>query len=178
MLMHQGRYAEAVAQLDMAQKLTPTSTAVLASKALALGFGGHKDEGMRLLETVDGTGQDTAMVHRNLGYLSLVAPRDTGRFLRESVRFAEIRRDAGTVALLRVAEEAFAAGGETAMWETILREERAAHPDAAHPTYLMAEADAALGHEQSALGELARLADDRDGHMMGMVTEPDVPPAA
>ena len=172
MLMHQGRYAEAVAQLDMAQKLTPTSTAVLASKALALGFGGHKDEGMRLLETMDGTGQDTAMVHRNLGYLSLVAPRDTGRFLRESVRFAEMRRDAATVALLRVAGEAFAAGGETAMWETILREERAAHPDAAHPTYLMAEADAALGHEQSALGELARLADDRDGHMMGMVTEP------
>ena len=173
MLMHQGRYAEAVAQLDAAQQLTPTSTAILASKALALGFGGHKEEGMRLLEAMDGTGQDAAMVHRDLGYLSLVAPQDTGRFLRESVRFAEMRRDPETVALLRVAGEAFAAGGETAMWETVLREERAAHPDAAHPTYLMAEADAALGHEQAALRELARLADDRDGRMVGMVMEPE-----
>ena len=172
MLMHQGRYAEAVAQLNAAQQLAPTSTAILASKALALGFGGHKDEAMRLLEAMDGTGQDAAMVHRDLGYLSLVAPRDTGRFLRESVRFAELRRDGETVALLRVAAEAFAARGETAMWETMLREERAAHPDAAHPTYLMAEADAALGHEQAALGELARLAEDRDGRMVGMVMEP------
>ena len=127
---------------------------------------------MGLVEALYGTGQDAAMVHRNLGYLSLVAPRDTGRFLRESVRFAEMRRDAAAVTVLRAAGEAFAAGGEPAMWKAMLREESTAHPDAAHPTYLMAEAEAALGHEQVALEELARLAEDRDGRVMGMVVEP------
>ena len=176
MLMHQGRSVEAVAQLDAAQRLSPTSTAILASKALALGFGGHKEEGMRLLEAMDATGQTAAVVHRNMGYLSLVEPRDTGRFLRESVRFAEMRQDVRGAAMLRTAAEAFAAGGETAMWKAMLREERAVHPDADHPTYLMAEAEAALGHEQAALDELARLAEDRDGRLMGMLVEPEFLP--
>ncbi len=172
MLMHQGRYAEAIAQLDTAQRLNPTSTAIVASKALALGFGGHKEEGMRLLEVMDSTGQEAAVVHRNLGYLSLVAPRDMGRFLRESVRFTEMRRDTQAAMRLRTAAEAFAAGGETEMWKAVLREEQAANPNTAHPTYMMAQAEAALGHERAALAELTELARDRDGRLMGIMVEP------
>ena len=172
MLMHQSRYVEASVQLDLAQRLDPASAAILASKALALGFGGHKDEGVRLLEAMDGAGQDTAMMHRNLAYLSLVAPQDTGRFLREYRRFAEMRSDTESVEQMRVAALAFATSGERAMWEVVLRQEQRKHSDAAHPSYLMAQADARLGHEETAIRELSLLREDHDPRMMGMILEP------
>lgn len=57
MLMHQGRYPEAIAQLDEAQHLRPTSTAILATKALAIGFSGRKDEAVAMLRTLEGAGE-------------------------------------------------------------------------------------------------------------------------
>ncbi len=172
MLMHQGRSAEALAHFDLAQRLNPTSTAVLASKALALGFSGEKDAAIQLLESIDSGGRDAAMVHRNLALLHLVAPRDTGRFLAEMERFASLRHDTGALPLLAEATRTYGAQGETAMWQAILDGERATHPDAAHPTYLMAQAEAMLGHEDASLRMLSCLTEDRDAQLMGLVLEP------
>ncbi len=172
MLMHQGRYVEALAQLDVAQRLDPASAAILATKALTLGFGGHKDQGMQLLEAMDGAGKETAVMHRNLAYLSLVTPRDPGRILREYQRFAEMRGDKESTDRLLAAADTFAAKGERAMWETMLRDEQRSHPRAAHPSYLMAQADANLGHEDVAIRELTQLVEDHDDRMVGLVLEP------
>lgn len=54
----------------------------------------------------------------------------------------------------------------------MLGRERAGHPDVEHPTYLMAQAEAAMGHEDAAIEALDRLATQRDGQMLGMLTEP------
>ena len=172
MLMHQGRYTEALAELGIAQRLNPTSTAILATKALTIGFSGQKELGMRLLETMARDGRDTSIVHRDLSYLSLMAPRDPARFLEEAQRFAELRQDTSKVPLLRDAHEALNRKGEAAMWEAILEGERVIHPDEARPSYMMAEAEAALGRGGAALNDLAKLADARDACVQGMMLEP------
>ena len=172
MLMHQGRYKEALSELGIAQRLNPTSTAILAAKALTIGFSGQKETGVRLLETMERDGKDTSVIHRNLSYLSLMAPREPARFLEEAQRFAELRQDSLKVPLLRAAREALNQKGETAMWEAILEGERLTHPDDARPSYMMAEAEAALGQGGAALNDLAKLADARDAGVQGMMLEP------
>ena len=62
------------------------------------------------------------------------------------------------------------------MWEAVLRNEQQNHPDATHPSYLMAQADANLGHEDTAMRELTQLAEDHDTRVMGIVLEPAFAP--
>ncbi len=52
MLTHEGRYKEAIEQLDIAQRLEPTSAAVLSTRALALGLSGHRGEAVDMLQDV------------------------------------------------------------------------------------------------------------------------------
>lgn len=172
MLMHQGRYPEALAQLALAQQLDPRSTAILATKALTLGFSGQKATGVRLLESMEHDGKEISIVHRDLSYLSLVAPRDPARFLEEARRFAEMRQDPVKVPLLRDARKALDRAGEPAMWAAILQGERLTHPDNERPSYMMAEAEAALGQDGAALAHLAKLAEARDSRVQGMMLEP------
>ena len=172
MLMHQGRYQEALAQLALAQRLDPKSTAILASKALAIGFSGQKDLGIRLLESMERDGKDISIVHRDLSYLSLIAPRDPARFLDEAERFAEMRHDLANVPLLRDARKVLAREGEPAMWEALIAGERATHLKDNRPSYTMAEAEAARGQSGAALNDLARLTEVRDARIQGMMLEP------
>ncbi len=172
MLMHQGRSAEALAELDRAQHLSPTSNAILATKALALGYAGHRREGVRLLESLERTDPVFGAPHRNLAFLSLLEPRDMPRYLSEMRRFAELRREPEEMRLLPAATGAYRRGGEPAMWAQTLATERALHPDTTHPTLLMAESETALGQTDRAIEDLSRLAAERASPMIGLVTDP------
>ena len=172
MLTHQGRYPEAIAQLDMAEHIRPNSTAILASKALAMGFAGQRDEAVRLLRAAEESGANSPVLHRNIAILSRIAPEDTRTFLVEMKKFSEMRGDAATAMLLTQAKRSFDREGERAMWSTVLEEERRANPDEGHPTYLMAQAEAALGHDETARVDLRYLAEERSTRLVGMVMEP------
>ena len=173
MLTHQGRFGEAVTQLNLAQHLRPDSTAIIASRSLALAYSGHADEAMTLLEPLLSTGFDAAVIHRNLAFISLQEPRNLARYVSEMRRFAELRRDPAALALWIAAQQAFEhGGGEQAMWTEILSHERRTHPDPAHPSYLMAKATAALGHGDDALAELELLRSQHDGDLIGLAVDP------
>ncbi|HEX4155098.1 MAG TPA: hypothetical protein VHY48_05755 [Acidobacteriaceae bacterium] len=168
MLMHQTRYAEALDQLDRAQVLEPSSAGVLGTRAYALGLSGRRDEAADLLQDILTRVPDSAPLHFILAQLSLQEPRDIPRYLDQMRRFAELRHSEEEMKLLEAAEPAYRRGGETAMWRAMLEVEQKLHPDAAHPTYFMVELETALGMNDAALRDLARLVRDHNEQMVGL----------
>lgn len=176
MLTHQGLYAEALDQLNAAQQLEPTSAAILASRAYALGLSGHRDEAVEQLQPLVATDHDSSSAHRTLAALSLMEPREIPRFLAEIQKFAEMRNDHDTLNRLTLASDAFQHGGEPAMWADMLQNERKLHPSPEQPTYFMVEAQAALGHQDAAIQDMFILAKHRDPDMIGIRIDPLLDP--
>ncbi len=171
MLLHQARYSEALVQLNVARSLAPASPAILASQALALGLSGHRDEAAAQLQTLASHGHETASLHRTLAVLSLVQPRDLPRYLTEVQRLAQMRQDADLLTVVLAGEQAYREHGETGLWSAMAEQEHRFHP-AGHPTYLLADLDAASGHNVEALRDLSTLADQRDPQMIGIAMDP------
>ena len=176
MLTHEGRYNEAIEQLNLAQRLDPTSEAVLSTRALALGLSGRRGEAVDMLQDVINQTPGVSSPHAILAVLSRVEPRDTARFLEETRKAAEMRHSDEMLQVTAAAESAYESGGENAMWMAILATEGRLHPGASNRTFLMVEAEASLGRNDAAFADLNKLAQRRDPTLMGIVLDPTLAP--
>ena len=176
MLTHEGRYKEAVEQLNLAQRLDPASEAVLSTRALALGLSGRRGEAVDMLQDVINQTPGVSSPHAILAVLSNIEPRDTARFLDETRKAAEMRHSDEMLQVTSAAEPAYKSGGEKAMWTAILSTEERLHPGASNRTYLMVEAEAALGRYDAAFSDLDKLVRRRDPTLMGIVLDPTLAP--
>jgi tetratricopeptide (TPR) repeat protein len=176
MLTHEGRYSEAIEQLNLAQRLQPTSAAVLSTRALALGLSGHRGEAVDLLQDAVNENPAASSPHEILAILSKVQPRDSARFLDETRRVGELRHSPEMLRVTAAGETAYRSGGENAMWAAILAAEEKLHPGASNRTYLMIEAEAALGHNEPAFKDLTLLAQRHDPSLIGIVLDPVLSP--
>jgi tetratricopeptide (TPR) repeat protein len=172
MLMHQARHDQALEQLNEAQRLQPASSAIVASKALALGLGGRRDEASNLLQTAVEIDPDSGALHRSLAILSLVQPRDLARYLDERRRYAMIRKDQEELDVVAAGESGYRSAGEQGMWAAMLAIEKKLHPEPGHPTYFMAEVEAALQRNDDAVRDLEALVAQKDSKVIGIASEP------
>ncbi len=176
MLTHEGRYEEAIEQLDIAQRLEPTSAAILSTRALALGLSGHRGEAVGMLQDLISETPGASSPHAILSTLSRVEPQDPACFLFEMREAAELRHSDEMLQVATAAEPALRSGGESAMWASILATEEQLHSGASQRTFLMIEAEAALGRNEAAFTDLEQLAQRRDPAMMGIILDPTLSP--
>ncbi len=176
LLTHQGRYPEALDQLNRAQQLQPTSSAIQSSRAFALGLSGQRKEAVRLLQSLLRTEPNAPAPHRTLAHLSLIQPRDLEQYLTEMQKFAELRQNAEQQQLLARARQSFHRGGEQAMWRSILASERAAGRRSGGPSYGMVEAEAQLGQTEPSLRHLEQLFANHDSQVMNLIIDPLLDP--
>jgi tetratricopeptide (TPR) repeat protein len=148
-LTYEARYPEAVAQLTEAQRLDPSSTPILASRALAIGLSGNRDEALKLLGQV-GENNPIANVRYDRAILSLVQPRRLDVYLREEIELNALAHRDENVRMYAAAQRAFLRGGEPAMWHSILASDRKVPIGFA----LMAGAYAATGQNAAALATI------------------------
>jgi tetratricopeptide (TPR) repeat protein len=172
MLMHEDRLAEANEQLDIAQRLAPSSAAILSTRALAEGLDGHRNEAIEMLQDAIHVTPGSSSPHAFIATLSNVEPRDPGRFLAEMKWSAALRNDPEMLKVADAAADAYQSGDEMRMWAAILATEEKLHPEANQRTYLMAEAEAALGRREDAVSDLQRLADRHDPSVIGVMIDP------
>ena len=173
MLIHEGRYPEAIEQLDIAQRLQPTSAAILSTRALALGLSGHRSDAVDMLQDLINETPGVSSPHNILAILSQVQPRDPARYLNETRRVAELRHSDELTQISASGEAAYRSGGEGAMWQAILATEERLHPGASNRTYLMADAEANLGHNDAAFDDLAVVARRHDPAVIGIKIDPN-----
>lgn len=170
MLTHQGRFNESLAQLDIAQRLQPTSISVLSDRAFALGLSGHRNEAADILQEVINEDPTSPSPHRILAIISLLEPRDIPRFLDGMRRFTTLRHDQEGLHMLDLLDAAYRSGGPRAMWQAQLDEEIRLHPH--ELVYAKASAEAQLGYKEAALRDFELLAAQRDPDVIGLVIDP------
>jgi Tfp pilus assembly protein PilF len=174
MLSHEARYTEALEQLDIAQRLAPNSTAILNTRAIAEGFSGHRDEADELLQEVTEQDPNFTEAHHRLSVLSLLQPSDIPRFLGEDRRWAGLTHNNAALKLNTAMDRDYKAHGETAMWQAVLQQEKAADPK--EPTIDVAHAEASLGNFDAAFDELDRLVKRHEIELIGINITPEFVP--
>jgi len=172
MLTHEGRFAEAVEQLNVAQRLAPNSTSILLARALALGFGGHRQQAIDLLHQISEQDAEFGSVHLRLGTISMVQPSDLDTYFSEMETWAQLNHDPATLASNRRLQQAFKTKGEAAMWRLQLREDQQSHPS--ELTTAAAADQAELGNKDAAFAILQELAEHHSADLIGINLRPQL----
>jgi Tfp pilus assembly protein PilF len=154
-LTHEGRFADALQQLDIAQRLEPNSSAILATRAYALGFSGHRDQAVEMLNAITEQDPNFSGAHFRIAVLCMVLPADVPCAMRETRRWATLRHDDDRLTEVAAEERAYRSGGEPAMWRVVLQWERKRQNGS---DINLPVAEAMLGRTDDALADLQRLA--------------------
>lgn len=175
MLTHEARFQDGLRELNLAQKLEPSSPAILSLRAYALGLSGRRDEAVALLNDAvsaesQGLNRNPATMHSVLGNLNLLPPANVPRYLSEEMLVAQLREDAESLRTLHLGMEVYRAKGETAMWQALLEDERKTH--GREPTFAKARYEAKLGDTAEALNDLDALCRQHDVALIGLSIDP------
>ncbi len=120
-LMQEGRFPEAMEQLNLAQHLDPGSTVILASRALAMGYEGHRDEAVRLLLPVAAQQSNNPVIHARLASLAGMKPIETRLYLEQRQKLNELVANPSPIAYDKLLDT-LKRSGETAAWQDLLAE--------------------------------------------------------
>jgi tetratricopeptide (TPR) repeat protein len=152
-LMSRDRGVEALHEIEVAQALDPSSTAILGSKGLILIVDGKQDAGIALLEQLEAAQPDYLPPHLYLAQVFL----DRGealRFIAEQKFIAERTGNPLQAALAGAAARGYASGGSDGMIRAML-DALKKHPEAgAHSYVMMARLYALEGRQVAALESL------------------------
>jgi len=171
-LMGLHRYTEALDQIEQARRLEPSSTAILADKALLLSAAGRRDEALALLTQLETTQPSFSSTHSYLGRIYW-EQKDYAKALSEWRRLAELRHDEAGLAIAAAREKGFAANGLKGLYESELPVQKDLVDHGAGSAYTLAEIYAALGQKQHALTYLRTAFDRHDESLL--CGDPSIP---
>ena len=163
-LMQLGRFPDARAHIDKAQQLEPTSKAILADKGLLIWIAGNPDEGVRLLKELETSDPEFLSPHAYL-WRYYVTQGDDRDAIAEMRQTATIAHNAAMGDLATEAERGFERGGHTGLLQAMhaLQQQRVAN--GTESPYDLAETEAQLGDDPSAIAHLQQAYDSHDPQM-------------
>jgi tetratricopeptide (TPR) repeat protein len=170
-LMVQGRYPESLAEIERARQLDPSSTAILADKGFILFYQGHPDQAVALLRQVEAAEPASQSAHTYLAAIYLTQ-RDSGNYLLELQKAAELSNNEPAQAIWTAAREGFAGGGAHGMFERILEVQQNLLKDGRWPHYDVAKTFLAMGKRQEALDQLQAAVQNREMDIVALGNDP------
>jgi tetratricopeptide (TPR) repeat protein len=165
-LLAQNRHAEALDQIEQAQRLEPSSTSILADKGFALWCAGRQSEGLALLKQLETSQPSLSSTHYYLGRIYWEQQKDYGKALAEWRQLAELRHDQPGIAIANARESGFAAGGLAGLWRSELPIQKDQVDNGSGSAYELAATYAALGQRQEAITYLKIAFDHREADML------------
>ncbi|MGA7398759.1 MAG: hypothetical protein WBW38_01980 [Candidatus Sulfotelmatobacter sp.] len=167
-LMEIGRNSDALAEIERARQLNPSSTPILADKGIILAVAGKKEEARALLTQLAVSQPDFIHPHQYLAEIYFQEGNYSGYF-QEMRKLAHLRNDANAEKIVDTEEKAYNSGGLTALLEARLRMAQESFDRGLGSAFDVAEGHAALGHADEAMKYLA-IAYQR--HDLSLVTLP------
>jgi len=164
-LMVTRRYPEAIREIEIARKLDPSSTPIMADKGFILYLAGQPAQGIALLKQIETTEPAFLSPHLYLAEIYL-AGQDYSNYLVESKRVASLRHDPVAQAVVNAAEKGFAAGGAQGMWEGMLPVQKKFYLQGKLSAYALAQTYSQLGESQEAIKLLHEAYEKRDAAML------------
>jgi Tfp pilus assembly protein PilF len=152
-LLHLGRYAESLEEIEKAQKLDPNSTSILADKGLVLFHSGQTRQASELLKQLAAAEPDFLSPHEYLATVHL-GQGEYSQYLVERRNAATLLHDPARLGVVSAGEKGLARGGAQGMWSAMLQEQQRLRGDGKESAYNLARTYALLGRKQEALDEL------------------------
>jgi tetratricopeptide (TPR) repeat protein len=161
------RHAEALVQIEQAQRLDPSSTAIVADKGYILWCAGRHDEGLALLRQLESSEPTFSSTRRYLGRIAW-EQGDYAKAITEWKTDAELRHDENGLVMAEARAKGFASGGLHGLLESQLAVEKKLVDGGGGSAYELAATYAALDKKTEALAYL-QIAFDR--HEEGLLTQ-------
>jgi Tfp pilus assembly protein PilF len=152
-LMTIGRAQEALAEIEIARKLDPQSSAILADKGLILFSAGQNGQAIALLKQIEATDPTflSPPAYLTVIYLEIKNYRD---YLEEARKTALLLHDQDRLRILAAGEKGFAAGGGPGMLRSMLPVQQELYAKGRLEAYELASTYCLLGDKQRALSLL------------------------
>jgi DNA-binding winged helix-turn-helix (wHTH) protein/tetratricopeptide (TPR) repeat protein len=144
------RFSQALAEIERAQALDPTSRSILADKAFILDRTGKQKDAIELLQQMEKADPTFISTHRYLKMIYL----ETGEYrdyLIEQKTEATLTNDPSALQIADAAENGFSSGGAQSMFQSILRERQNLFNQGKSDPFPLAEAYALAGDKDGAL---------------------------
>lgn len=170
-LIEIGRSQEALAQIELARQLDPSSKAILADKGFILAGAGQTEEARLLLRQMEASDPDFASVHH---YLAMIYGMEGNydAWLEEKRREAAITQDASLAKETAVQQTAYNDGGVQGLHEYELAAARKAYEAGTGSPYSVAQAYARLGDREEALKYLQVARQRQDPWLAILIFDP------
>jgi Tfp pilus assembly protein PilF len=162
-----GRFPEALKEIDRAQQLDPSSTPILADKALILFHMERPDEAAALLKQIDASQPGFFSTHKYLSYIYL-SRHDLKNYLAEARTAAALSHDERESAIVSAAEQGFKSGGEHGMLENMLKMQQKFYAEGEMSAFFVASTAARLGRKQEAMRYLQASYQQHDPYFLSI----------
>src|SRR6202049_1737154 len=167
-----GRHDEALTEIDLARKLAPDSSSILADKGELLWAAGHREQALQLLKQLETAEPDFISPHLYLRF----AYFETGsypNYIVELKKDALLTHDAAQSSVAEAAANGFAKGGEHGLFQAQLAEQRKLYEQGKLSPYFVAQTDARLGNTREALKYLAICVQSHDQVVLNLSDDQD-----
>lgn len=162
-----GRHDEALAEIDIARKLDPHASSILADKGALLWEAGRHEEALQLLRQLESAEPAFASPHRYLRF-AYFDNGDGRNYVAELKTEALLTHDDIQLSEAEVAAKGLAAGGDRGMLRALLAKQLALHKQGKLSPYLIAESEAKLGNSDEALKYLTMCVQSHDALVLNV----------
>lgn len=169
-LMSLGREHEALAEIERAQVLDPSSKSILADKGLILMHSGQIAAAMALLEELAASDPQFLSPHQYLASVYLLERRYPD-YLSELRKVAQLSHDIKGLAVAEAGEEGFAQNGATRMLTQMLAAQQASHAGQDARYYSLAQVCALLGDKSEAINYLKLALNGREANTLVLAVD-------
>jgi tetratricopeptide (TPR) repeat protein len=150
-LVETGRTQEALAEIERARQLDPSSTPILADKGIILAVAGKTEEARTLLMQLSASQPEFVSPHRYLAQDIYFREGNYAGYFAESGTVARLRHDARAQKSVDLEKAAYERGGRRGLFQERLTTTLELFNRGAGSAFDVAEAYAALGQDQNAM---------------------------
>jgi DNA-binding winged helix-turn-helix (wHTH) protein/Tfp pilus assembly protein PilF len=147
------RHEEALAEIELARKLSPDAPSILADKGELLWSAGHHEEALQLLRQLEAADPDFLSPHRYLRFAYLES-REYPNYILELKKDALLTHDAPQSSVADAAAKGFSQRGERGLLDAELSLYTKLYEQGKLSPYWAAQTEALLGNTRQALKHL------------------------
>lgn len=166
-LMIQGRFPEALQEIDRAQQLDPSSNPILADKGLILFHSGRADEAFALLKQLEASQPGFYSTHMYLAHIYL-ARHELPQYLAQWRKAATLAQKQSELEVVSAAEQGFQSGGERGLFEAMLTTQQNLYAEGQASPFVVAVTAARLGRKEEAMRYLQASYRDHDPYFLSI----------
>jgi DNA-binding winged helix-turn-helix (wHTH) protein/Tfp pilus assembly protein PilF len=164
------RHEEALTEIDLARKLAPDSSSILADKGELLWSAGHHEQALQLLKQLEAAEPDFISPHVYLR-LAYFETGDYPNYIVELKKDATLTHDAAQSSVAEAAANGFAKSGEHGLFAAQISEQKKMYEQRKLSPYYVAQTEARLGNKREAIRYLTICVQSHDEVVLNLIDD-------